>query len=43
MLMMILIRMMLCDDDYDLVDSDDGVDGDDDIDCVGARHRGSIC
>ena len=37
MLMMILVRMMLCDEDYDLVDSDD------DIDCVGARHRGSIC
>ena len=43
MLMMILIRMMLCDDDYDLVDSDDGVDGDDDVDWVGAGHRGSIC
>ena len=43
MLIMILIDMMLCDEDYDLVDSDDGVDGDDDIDWVGAGHRGSIC
>ena len=32
-LMMILIRIMLCDDDYD--DYDD--------DCLGAGHRGSFC